>query len=89
MRAKSSETVGSTIVLICGVVIISCLALFGVTIYNRMTQEPPVAEHVYYIKYGSVLCGQIEYLPCGVRLSKCGDEYVYECMTDVRRKESR
>lgn len=53
--------------------------------FFRKEIVPPQEEHVYYIKYGSVLCGHIEYLPCGVRLSKCADDYVYECMSDVRR----
>lgn len=62
--------------------VISC----SILMYKAFSyKKPPQEEHVYYIKYGSVLCGQIEYLPCGVRLSKCADDYVYECMSDVRR----
>lgn len=63
-------------------VVISC----SILMYKAFSyKEPPQEEHVYYIKYGSVLCGHIEYLSCGVRLSKCADDYVYECMSDVRR----
>lgn len=69
-----------------GCITVLCAGMvYEVAASKKKETPPPQEEHVYYIKYGSVLCGQIEYLPCGVRLSKCADDYVYECMSDVRR----
>lgn len=44
----------------------------------------PQPERVYSVRYGTVLCGNMEVEPCGVRLWNCHDERVYVCLHDVR-----
>ncbi len=47
------------------------------------TNEP---EHVFYTKYGALLCGTWSMGECGIHLKDCMDEREYFCLHDVAIK---
>ncbi len=40
-------------------------------------------ERRYYMAFGGMYCSQREMTACGIRLSKCTDGEVYECLHNV------
>jgi hypothetical protein len=44
-------------------------------------------EGIYFTRFGSACCGEIEITPCGATLRHCQDERVYFCLHDIATEE--
>jgi hypothetical protein len=66
-----------------------CLLIFASIVARLLTPLPtPVPkQYVYYTRFGGMYCAGHEITACGLRILKCGDDRVYECMQDVAIKE--
>ncbi len=50
---------------------------------NEMKKQ---SDHIYYTKYGALLCSDAQMNGCGLTLYGCMDDRSYVCLTDVAIK---
>ncbi len=70
-----------------GAIVLTLCTAFGLILNFMPTKSESV--RIYYMKYGGMYCGHMEITPCGVRLSKCTDTRIYECLHDVAYEDEK